>query len=61
MYWANATRIPVIADGTSRSRFEILRTMIYTNDNFFMKQRDDPESCKLFEIRLFVESIRSNF
>lgn len=61
MYWANETRIPLIADVMSRNRFEKLRTMLHINDNFGMRERDDPKYDKLFKIRPFIDSLRKNF
>lgn len=61
MYWANETRIPVIADSMSRNRFEKLRTMIHFNDNSTMHSRDHPDYDKLFKVRPFVDAIQKNF
>ncbi|KAJ8926222.1 hypothetical protein NQ314_021431 [Rhamnusium bicolor] len=51
MYWAQETRIPVIADAMSRNRFEKLRSMLHLADNSQMKSREDPEYDKCLKQR----------
>lgn len=61
MFWANATRLPIIADVMPRNRFEKLRAMLHFNDNSEMKTRNEEGYDKLFKVRPFVDAIRKNF
>ena len=61
MYWADTTRLEPITDVMSKNQFDTIRNYFHINDNSTTKTRDDPEYGKLFKVRPFVDSIKSNF
>lgn len=60
MYWAYATRFPVIADAMSRNAFERIKSNLHLNDNSTMKQRNEPGYDKLFKVRPFIQKVNRN-
>jgi len=57
MYWADTTRLELIADVLSRNWFDTMRKYFLINDNSTMKAHDDPEYDKLFKVRPFVDKL----
>lgn len=60
MFWSNETRFPTVADTMSSNRFDNLRTFFHVNDNAEMLPREHKDHDKLFKVRPFLNSIRSN-
>ncbi|XP_046993860.1 piggyBac transposable element-derived protein 3-like [Schistocerca americana] len=56
MYWKTTTRIPAVADVTSRNRWEQLKLGLHFNDNETIDQADT-----LYKIRPFLEPLVENF
>lgn len=61
MFWSNNTRFPPVFETMPRNRFDVLRTNFHISDNDLMLPRDNLLHDKLFKIRPFIESIRTNF
>ncbi|KRZ69660.1 hypothetical protein T10_8091 [Trichinella papuae] len=59
MYWANQTRVDVVANCISRNRFEALLRFLYFNDNNnVIMDRNHPNYVRLYKVRPLLENIR---
>lgn len=61
MFWSDNTRFPPVFETMPRNRYDVLRTNFHISDNDLMLPRDNPLHDKLFKIRPFIESVRTNF
>lgn len=54
-------RQPIVADNMSQNRFDKLRSNIHFVDNTLCLPSNNPLHDKLFNVRLFIDSINHNF
>ncbi|XP_067940672.1 piggyBac transposable element-derived protein 3-like [Watersipora subatra] len=58
MYWSKKTRVPIIANSMSRTRFFKIRNNLKVVDNFLVNEHEKKVD-RLWKVRPFVEQIRT--
>jgi len=60
-YWSADLGVPLIFNAMSRNRSELIRSILYFNDNSSMLSSNDPNRDRLHKLRPLIDHLNSGF